>query len=443
MCWLGLLAFAAAPAVAETTAEAGGAQVQTGASLVVDRIVFEGDHDVREELLTSALDVPVGTPLPRMDLDQRLERGRARLEALAYFKSVDLSLAKGDKRGHVTLTVRLVARSSAYAGATILRNRDVEHEANGDFKNDSLKTRLFVGTRNLGGTGLRGEVSIWQNTNEASFGGGNDNTYETRDRVLQLSLYEPSIADSPWFGGMSLGYIDQKARSDFTGTETSSGSTSEGYYRLGLVSAGRRFGLFSASALMVRMQDVYHTRSDSYRDHYEYFYSAAQLKLRYSDKSGLVTVEPGTIVSLAGSRPVAPAWDRPNYEGRFEHTFLMKGVHALTPAVRATLGWIESSSFDSSGGVTSQSVSVDRNLDTALTYQYVLAERYVLGIGYGASMAIDQDRSFGEDRVRRRTSATATYQGEGLIFELAFVYGNPGIDSDEESFMPNHDRLAE
>jgi hypothetical protein len=88
----------------------------------------------------------------------------------------------------------------------------------------------------------------------------------------------------------SSNVIDQKNESRYL----DSLSETQGYYRIGLLSAGRRFGLFSTSTMLIRMQDVYHSSGGKLRYHDECYYTGAALRVRYSDKSGLVTVEPGS-----------------------------------------------------------------------------------------------------------------------------------------------------
>jgi hypothetical protein len=154
-----------------------------GPAIVIERIEIDGNTSTDEALIRSVLPIKEGQAL-RAGSPQ-LVSARFKVLALGFFRSVELSMAKGSKRGQVVLVITVVERG------TLVLNRM--------FFGTSLVTPwwagLDMGDRNFLGTGLSLGV--------AAVAAGKGRADGSRSqRALQVRASDSTFRESRagWFG---------------------------------------------------------------------------------------------------------------------------------------------------------------------------------------------------------------------------------------------------
>lgn len=187
-----VIAIAAGSGEAAAQPEAG--ETEPGAAafgplIAIERIDVVGNSSTAEHIIRRALPIRAGDRLRAGD--SRLSSARYKVLALGYFRDVQLTMAKGSRRGQVVLTVAVVER-----GTVIL-----ERMYFGISQVTPWWAGLDVSERNFFGTGLGvGGAFV--------FAGEGDAAGADPQRAFQLRVSEPSIAGMP-LGLHAVGqYVD-------------------------------------------------------------------------------------------------------------------------------------------------------------------------------------------------------------------------------------------
>lgn len=426
-------------AALSTRAETVRAQARAGVeqTVVVEEIRVVGNTVLSDAVLKAALDVPVGKALSREALDDAMRIGKQRLEALGYFRSVDLALQKGRSRGRFRLVVTVQAERSSYFGATTVRSENKENAFRGPLRRKESISQAYAGSRNLAGTGLRGEFAlVYSETDMQS------DVIESFQSMpgFSASLYDPSLADSPWFAGVATAMLFSRSRTTFDIPELPepSRTKSKGRFGFGYGLVGRRIGLTTASVGVSRFISRFESESEGEVTVTSVPPATGILgRFTFSDKTFLTKVEPGTALSIDYNRDTAPHYQPPTVGITALHTWMPAGAHALTPILA---GQYEYSTYG-------EDVALDRAYDCSLKYDFVATANLTLELGYGEYRRVDvddQDDPYRESYPQRRKRVAVFYTSSSFLLSVAFQYGENGLDRDtDQLFLPNSDRFTQ
>ncbi len=402
--------------------------------VVLDGIDFDGGSGISREFLESMIGIPAGKPLSREKLDLEIEGARRRLDALAFFRTIDMRLVKGAVRDHYRLAVVLGAARVVYQGASLTSVR--ARKENEVLSDTSMLAEAFVGSRALFGTSLRGELAVFRNEERSE----EKSSSHTNGHVVgRASLYEPAIFGTPWFAGVNLLYSGGQSTSDAQydeGPDYHGESTS--YMRVAHLTLGRRVGLLSGSATWMRGMSDYRYESRGFgKENGHAYFTYWIVNARYSDKPFISRVEPGLVASVQYMRGYAPEVQPPLATVNAARTWMV-GPHALTPTGIYDLSYMMSCYNDDCR------TDLRRSYDLSATYEFVFLGTTVLGFTYGEEKAVDVS-DFDQDdpkRFRWKVALGATYSGTQI--DLAFVYGDPGLDRTMvRYFFPDHARFTQ
>ena len=422
-------------------------------NVTVERIDIRGDSSLPRDVILSAIDVKPGEAVAREELDAALTRGEQRIRALGQFRTVDIRLEKGAKRGSFVIAIELTEHTKVYSGVSFSHQRYRKERDNPPKWSSSNretertgKGSAFVGTRDGFGKGTRIDFEL---THSDQRDESESSVSTDRDWTGALAIMQPEIGGSPAFAG--LGLIESRGRSRYKFESRFSDyiSSSKGHNRFFVVQPqlGARFGLFKIAASVMRIgfksefTDVSYddgkieTDSNAWRG----YFTGANLNLRWSQKSYRVAVEPGSAVQLDYDRFAAPEINPPQIRLKALHTWLPVERHALTADGSLKYEWSEntSSSSDSSGNVTStkRTIELERFYDVSLLYQFATPWDWVLGIQQGLYGQINQPPRWRWEKLPAwRTRLSALYVTPWFIADLGVMVGHPGMSED---FLPS------
>lgn len=398
--------------------------------VTLDAIKIKGGEGLSRERLEAAIDLNGGESMPRARLDERVETARQRLEAMRLYATVDMRLEKGGLRHHYVLIVNLGRAVTWYGGLALSANKDQESgdDAHGAYDNETL----YFGSRALAGTDLRAEVSAKLGNMRWDV---KDGDFEDSDLSTEGVLFDPSLCDTPWFAGLNAEYGSAHGVGHYNvrneaGERTGVDRTKYVSYQKSFgLTAGRRFGLLSAAVTARRSFNRSDSESSLFsKGSYEGSSKQITADLRYSEKPGIVRLEPGLVSTLS--------YDRAYYEKRISapvtsltllNTWIF-GNQAVTPA--GAYVWRYGQTCDYSVFIC-KSVTF-RTYDLSLTYERAFLERFVGGLTFGAYQVVDANGYIGGHRLVRRWKATLGTTIEQFQVDLSFIYGRAGLDKADE-----------
>lgn len=421
----------------------GGIAAAADAPVVLDAVDIKGGEGLSREMLTAAIGLSAGETMSRGDLDNRVEEGQRRLEALALFKSVDMRLAKGSERNHYILVVQLGPARAWYGGLTLFGNQDISHEDDDDYAYrhyDSFAT-AFWGSRALLGSNFRGEVSLsylsfkyQTRSGQTAYGSSSRDTSLSQGLSAQLAAFDPTLGGTPWFAGLTLQNLELRTKSKYWYQppsqpridETRKGGTR---YKFVSLTLGRRLGLFSisANAVRTRSENFSSESTQKYPGYSDLSFSTSFFTdVIYSEKAGLARLEPGLVAKVIYSRSMAPDVETPTVRTTTSHSWIFDN-NAITPALVSEWSYSHYCNNDQC------SDHLEREHDASILYERSFA-RYVGGISWGSSRRYGS--SYSEDnRIDRRWKATFGTTVDQFQVDLAFVYGDEGVERSLEKFL--------
>jgi hypothetical protein len=305
------------------------------------------------------------------------------------------------------------------------------------WRSSSNQEEVYVGSRALLGTGFRAELGL---STSGSADRSADVRSSYRDESVRLALYDPAIVSSPWFAGLDLKHSENRNR--LTNENASERSTGRGVFEVATAVVGRRFDLLALSAGLMRLYNVdryeFVSESETKGDNFHDFSTELYVDMRYSEKSGLVRLEPGVVAAVEYLRSLAPSISTPLIQASAERTWLL-GNGGATPAASYVLNYLSVCNSDRCSAI------LDRTYDLSLTYERSLSAAVVGGLTFGYYAEADGDRTFAfnpSHRPRLKASVGASL-GQFLV-DIAFIYGYPGLDEGIEDLLnPHHNRLTE
>jgi hypothetical protein len=416
---------------------AGVAAAQESRSLTTDQVVVEkilvaGDNasSASQKVLEDALDLELGAPMSRDQLDESLTRARQRLEALAYYQSIDIGLRKGSVRNHFEIVAALTPANPLYSGASYSRLHIAELGGVPIADGDLNLYEAFAGTRDLFKTGSRFEMNL--SHFEYSFGGEDDTwSSQSETNAIRVTAYQDSIFGSQYFFGVSGSYEQSKSRSSSSYQDETFYDKTIDVEKLWRVAVGRRFGLLSVAGGMDRRF------AESYDEDWNSTSTetTSRATLQYTDKSGLASVEQGATAKMTYERPTAPVreYHEPNLTTELSYTVFFAGNQAFTPKGILLHDWSEDFNY-SAGEERQRKVGLQRFYDLSLLYQYVFPHDLVLSLKGGFSDDIGTSENHQQDFMRRYQLGLS-YSTPSLIFDLRFIYGLPGLEWQEDDLL--------
>ncbi len=264
-------------------------------AVVIDKIEVLGSPNTTVGFLETYLDLPIGQPIPASLLQDHLSRFKLRLEALAYFKKIDLRLERGSVRNHFIVVVELEAISAFYGGigANSFNETNLVSSSSGTL-GKSMQEKVFFGTRDIGGSGLMSDIELRRDRFDLE-------QSEAKGHTITASLFHPAFLKSAYFGGVKISESRLKAKIVFSSIEELP-QFPTGPYRLTVKSSnyelqwGRRFGLSSWSVLGGESRQETISSEDSNFDLSNRYVGA---RFNYSEKSYLAAVEPGSVIEVS------------------------------------------------------------------------------------------------------------------------------------------------
>lgn len=407
---------------------------------IVEKIVFNSDTKNAEVFARSVVDVPVGKWLTRDELDNAIVRTEQHLRALGYFRNIDLKLERGTTPAHFILIVTTEAESLRYFGvASSVRHTKRRAEYEGSYNKRSYFD-LFGGTRNLWGTGFQFDIdakySLADNRDNYHFNDMSAGTRtSSREPTIFVSLNIPDVAGSPVF--LSTTYVRGQSFYSVNQTNwykdqlTMIGENSSHFNYNGIFQVvGLRFGLLRASFGLLRIlgQGGYNYSYDSPEgspatfhvaadEQYLFGGTTAYSQLQYSEKTGLVAIEPGMLARVSMQRETAGNVNVPYYIASVEHSSLFAERHALTP--KGIAKWKRDGDFQ-------------RDYNISLRYEYATPWTWVIGAEEGFGRRFQEPGSnHNTSYPQYHTSLSAKYYTPSFIASLAFIYGDLGIATDD------------
>ncbi len=326
-----LLGSALAPSLC-TSARAAPAVDADSELVVLDRLEVHGSTDSPAGFLETYGDLPLGTSMAPGALQDHLAKFKLRLEALSYFKSVDLHLERGQVRNHYIVVIDLEIVSPYYGGVGASayrgkRNLPVLGPLVFTMDGDGREARAFAGSRNIAGTGLMADLELRHfdvNARDGYIKG-------LAGDVITASLFHPAIAHSPYSLGVQVAEGKTATTFQFGAYQNRVNTVVDTY----AVDLGRRFGLNSISLVggrsAVRMLDTLFNFNTAV--------NYVGLRDIYSEKSFLAAVEPGTVVKFAALRTVRDDTTFPLINLSVENTQLFASHQAITPRFQAVYSY--------------------------------------------------------------------------------------------------------
>lgn len=380
----------------------------------VDRVEVHGSSDTAVDLIESYLDLPLSTPLSQSVLQDHLAKLKLRLEALAYFKTIDVRLEKGNIRNHYIVVVSLEALRSFYIGFDGSAH-DGKKEI-GDYytKEKGISEQIYAGSRNIAGTGIMADVQIehidaWNKQRL-----GIDSKSEVN--VLQSSLFHPAIYGSPYSAGLLLYAGRAQAIVDLPFT-IRDGITepipepkqvkSKLDFRYLYGNVGRRFGLMTLNLV----GGLYYARNDGdfESEVKEYSYG---LGAGYVEKSYLAVVEPGAVANVIIINENIINGKQLRFDG--EYTQFVASHQALTTKIYSQLS-------KSSGDDLLQIY------ECSVLYQWISPWDWVFGLEPMALVGSERQPGYG-------STLSAKYASSTFLTNFAITVGDLSALQSQSSY---------
>lgn len=337
-----------------------------GAAVILDGVQVQGDSGYTSEDIVELFDIKLGVPITLIEASAIIQNISQKLRATGQFDVRQVSLGKSLVFPHYMITVEVLRRDSSYVGADFyLYKTDwfgrPGYDPNSDDHEDGYVTTgsIFWGTRHLAKSNLALDVDgkIFSSQHHYSGRGVSELSefsFKSKSNrsggALGFTLINPSHQERLGYVG-AFGHV-QAVRSKFhydqsiedqkwTSLSSRARQASGGFL------IGKRWKYFQADARLTR--SVYNSSvnvesSDSWQlinfiEDPVYFRSSFELMLGFSQKSGLLLVEPGARTSLKFDCALECFYPMLAFGG--EYTLFLTDQLAVTPLYAEDRGFQE------------------------------------------------------------------------------------------------------
>ena len=438
--------------------------------VMIDGVDVRGDAGYSSSDIIRLFDIPVGREIDLDEATNLIAGMRNKLAATGQFEEPSAHLTKSLSYPHYMIVLELKKRRASYLGGNVslAQKSDQRNGGRGSglFHAQNAESHAFWGTREFEKSGLALDVEVMGQYR--GMRGDIERSSETvrtqlDDRALgfNATILDSTLAGGDGYWGMFL-YANKSQSKGYTEyNELRNPERSEVDFLYGSLLFGRRWGRIKTMGALSRYFSHYSSKgyatirynnkltvqSEEYSFRDTSFGTDLQLAAGYTEKSGLLLVEPGSQIYLNCYRDFVDSstvLSRAHWQVTGEYTLMGLGALAVTPVVAAD--W-QDQSEEFEGALADNNGPLQRQLELGARLEWLLGSNGVLyaEMTRHGGRAKDLEYSSPPDSSDRAWSLInhfevgTKYASPDLMLRLSFIYGAERLVSDRTGNVTSHE----